>query len=342
MRPIRLAASVGVVFAALLVAAPAHAQLCGHLPDNGSTAKTENFNTLPTSGSSNTNASVPSEFAFVESPGNLTFAADNGSNSAADTYSYGQTGSSDRAFGELTSGSVSSTLGACFVNNTPSSFTGFLVSYSGEEWRLGVADATLDQLDFQYSLNAVSLQSGTYLNVDSLDFTTPNNATAGAKDGNSAANRVAFQPTFINAAVLPGDTYYIRWLPSNISGANDGLAIDDFTMTGVQPNIDVDGDTVPDWLDNCPQDANAGQQDGDGDGSGDACDPVDGDADGIPDASDNCPKVSNADQANGDGDGAGDACDPLVAAPAPAPTTTTKKKCKKRKAAKIAKRCKRR
>jgi hypothetical protein len=340
MGPLRLAASIGVVFAALLAAAPAHAQLCGQLPEAGSTTKTENFNTLSASGSSNT--SVPSEFAFVESPASLTYAADNGSNSAANTYSYGQTGSSDRAFGELTSSGSNSTLGGCFANNTPSPFIGFLVSYSGEEWRLGVADATLDRLDFQYSLNATSLISGTYLDVDGLDFTTPNNATAGAKDGNSAANRTAFQPTFINAAVLPGDTYYIRWLPSNISGANDGLAIDDFTMTGVQPNIDVDGDTVPDWLDNCPQDANAGQQDGDGDGSGDACDPLDGDADGIPDASDNCPKVPNADQANGDGDGAGDACDPLAAAPAPAPTTAKKKKCKKRRAAKISKRCKRR
>lgn len=35
---------------------------------------------------------------------------------------------------------------------------------------------------------------------------------------------------------------------------------------------DQDGDGVGDWVDNCPEDANAGQEDLDGDGRGDACD----------------------------------------------------------------------
>src|SRR5262249_14077193 len=35
---------------------------------------------------------------------------------------------------------------------------------------------------------------------------------------------------------------------------------------------DTDGDGVPDHLDNCPLDANLGQEDTDGDGVGDACD----------------------------------------------------------------------
>src|SRR5436190_12892469 len=54
----------------------------------------QNFNSLPTTGSSNPSSSLPLEFGFNESPGNITFAADNGSNSAGDTYSYGATGSS--------------------------------------------------------------------------------------------------------------------------------------------------------------------------------------------------------------------------------------------------------
>ena len=41
----------------------------------------------------------------------------------------------------------------------------------------------------------------------------------------------------------------------------------------------------------------------------------DADGDGVPDASDNCPLAANPDQADGDGDGQGNACDPLIVAP---------------------------
>ncbi len=64
---------------------------------------------------------------------------------------------------------------------------------------------------------------------------------------------------------------------------------------------DVDGDGVPDVLDNCPAFANPTQADGDGDGAGDVCD--------------NCPSAANADQADGDGDEWGDACDGCPSVP---------------------------
>jgi hypothetical protein len=214
-----------------------HAQLCGQL---SGVNFTQNFNTLATIGSNN-QMPPTSEFAFNESPGNLTYAADNGSNSAADTYSYGATGTSDRAFGELTSGTVVSTLGACFTNNTNHAFTSLIIGYTGEEWRLGAADATLDRLDFQLSTSAgATLTSGTYINVDDLDFITPANAGAGPKDGNAAANRTVFAPVAITPAapIQPEQTFYIRWLPANISGANDGLAIDDFSIgTTLAPGV---------------------------------------------------------------------------------------------------------
>jgi hypothetical protein len=87
-------------------------------------------------------------------------------------------------------------------------------------------------------------------------------------------------------------------------------------------DADVDGDGVYAICgDNCPDVANAGQENSDGDSHGDACDncpnadnedQANSDADTFGDACDNCPNDDNQDQANADGDMWGDVCDNCV------------------------------
>src|SRR6185503_10448274 len=88
---------------------------------------------------------------------------------------------------------------------------------------------------FQYSLNASSLTSGTWINAPSLDFLTPNLTGAGAHDGNLSANQtqVGGSIGFLNIPV--GGTFWVRWVDAQLpgGGAEDGLAIDNFSISAV-------------------------------------------------------------------------------------------------------------
>jgi len=81
--------------------------------------------------------------------------------------------------------------------------------------------------------------------------------------------------------------------------------------------VDSDNDGLYDSDDNCPTTANPGQEDVDGDDTGDVCDLCpsapdiqhDEDGDGVGDLCDNCPVKANPAQANVDNDQLGDDCD---------------------------------
>lgn len=199
---------------------------------------TEDFNTLASTGTSST---LPLGWVFAETGTsanvNGLYTAGNGSNNAGDIYSFGETGNSERAFGGLLSGTLTPYLGFWVSNNSGSTIFSLLISYTGEQWRLG-ATGRRDSLDFQYSLNATSIDdnSATWSNVNSLDFKAPNTGpSAGMLDGNSATNRVLISGSILGLNISNGTSFYIRWKDADVSGAEDGLAIDDFSIEIVPP-----------------------------------------------------------------------------------------------------------
>src|SRR5262249_50928793 len=122
------------------------------------------------------------------------------------------------------------------------------------------------------------------------------------------ADRVADDP-----ALLPGRRAMSIWIILALAACNQVLGLER-TYTAEQ---DVDGDHVPNGVENCPDVPNPDQADRDHDGVGDACDGCpdvaggdnhDEDGDRRADRCDLCPAVPDF-QLDADGDGIGDACD---------------------------------
>ncbi|MDW8211177.1 MAG: YDG domain-containing protein, partial [Cytophagales bacterium] len=220
----------------------------------------QDFNTLANSGTNNTTLPLGWYFAESGTNANAFYRADNGTSNTGDTYSYGATGNTERAFGGLLSGALIPTIGAQFINNTGEPITNLKISYRGELWRVGTASRE-DRLEFQYSLDATSLTTGTWQSVPQLNFSTsvfPSTVTTstGAKDGNTTFVEIEHTITGLN--IPNGATFWIRWNDFNASGADDGMAIDNFTIqtnTGKPtatltsaPNVTTPGGTFYDFV----------------------------------------------------------------------------------------------
>jgi len=209
-------------------------------------AATQSFDMLSNTAGSTTNTLAITGWFLTESGGgardNEQYAVDTGASGTGDTYSYGAAAATDRALGGLRSGTLIPIIGSCYTNNTGATIASLGVAYTGEEWRLGTAART-DQINFEYSTNATDLVTGTWTGVAALNFVTPVTATTGAKDGNAAANRTALSSAIATLSIANGATFWIRWTDTDATGADDGLSVDDFSLTPngsvVLPNLTI-------------------------------------------------------------------------------------------------------
>ena len=197
-------------------------------------AYTQNFDTLGNTDGSTTNSSLPTGLALTESGGgardNEQYAVNTGNSNTGDTYSYGTAGSTDRALGGLRSGTLIPIIGAEFFNDTGSTITLLDIAFIGEQWGLGAANRA-DRLAFQYSTNAISLTTGTYLDFTALDFVSPDTSGPGAHNGNAIGNFTALSATITNLQIADNASFWLRWSDIDATGADDGLAIDNFSLT---------------------------------------------------------------------------------------------------------------
>ena len=215
----------------------------------------ENFDTLANA----TGSVVPPGWQFIETgtSANTTYGAGTGSATTGNTYSFGATGSTERAFGSVRTSGVASTFGALVTNVTGGTITALTIEFTGEQWRLG-ALGRVDQLDFSYSTDATSVGTGSWLDVDALDTIAPvTSGITGALDGNAPENQILISHTLSGLNLLTGSGLWLRWVDVDASGSDDGLAIDNFSILAVQSTTGGGGGDPQSVPENLPTGATA-------------------------------------------------------------------------------------
>jgi hypothetical protein len=211
----------------------------------------EDFDTLATA----TGSAVPAGWQFIEAGtgANSTYGAGSGSSNLGNTYSFGAVDSTDRAFGSVRTGSVASTIGTIIINETGGIITQLKIDFTGEQWRLG-ALSRVDQMDFGYSTDATSVDTGSWLDVDALDLIGPvTTGVTGSLDGNATENQSLVSHTISGLSLPIGSNLWLRWVDLDASGSDDGLAIDNFSITAIESGGSTGGgggdvENVPDHL----------------------------------------------------------------------------------------------
>jgi endonuclease/exonuclease/phosphatase family metal-dependent hydrolase len=217
---------------------------------------TQNFDMLAGTGTANTwtdNDTLPGWYASTNAGGSrfgtvTIYRAGAGAENNGALYSFGDVGSAERALGSLASGTPGDfAWGVRFTNDTASAQTNFTISYTGEQWRVG--NTNIHKLTFCYQVgasltNADAPSNQVWTAFTALDFNNPTtNGTSRALVGNQPTNQVVFTNVVLaGVVVLPGQELFLRWFDPDDTGFDDGLGIDNLTVSfqatnGSSPNV---------------------------------------------------------------------------------------------------------
>ena len=193
------------------------------------TAYTQNFDSLSNSAES---SALPEGWFMLESGSNANnlYNINTGTTYTADTYSFGSIDATERALGGIQGTALVPVFGASFTNNTGGTIESLTIEYTGEEWWLGKT-SHIDRLIFEYRPNTTTLPDSPWIEFDPLSFLTPKNTGASLKNGNLTENRNLIHQTITGLHIEDGDTFWIRWRDFDAVGNDDGLAVDDFSIT---------------------------------------------------------------------------------------------------------------
>jgi endonuclease/exonuclease/phosphatase family metal-dependent hydrolase len=203
----------------------------------------QDFDSLAGSGSANMwtdNSTLVGWYASKSASSNTitNYIANAGSLNTGSLYSYGATGSANRALGVLVSGTTGNiAFGVRFTNDTASARSNIVISFTGEQWRN--ANVAAQTLAFSYRTgNSVTDADGAenfaWTPFPDLNFPTPvSGGITGALDGTAPANQILFTNIpLAGVMVQAGQELFLRWfLARPDSGSSPGVAIDNLTVS---------------------------------------------------------------------------------------------------------------
>ncbi|MCP9814689.1 ExeM/NucH family extracellular endonuclease [Synechococcus lacustris] len=226
------------------------------MPALFSTSYSQDFNSLAASGTANAwaNDTTILGWHLFRQPANTPVAiaaykTDTGATNTGSFYSYGSTGSSERALGGLASAStyfgspasaaVAGWIALSLKNQSSSNISSLTIGFSGEQWRNGGNAETQSMLmEYGYGTNFSDVTTWNKPASSFKNFTSPiATTTAAAVDGNNAGKISSLGGNLDLTATpwTPESNLWLRWIDNNDAGNDHGLAIDDLSITTSTP-----------------------------------------------------------------------------------------------------------
>lgn len=204
---------------------------------------TQNFNTLATTGTTNTwtnNSTISSWYSQRTGTG-TTYEATTGTATAGNLYSFGSASNTDRSIGSIGSSNAAAgnfAHGVLLRNTSGNIISSITVTYTLEQWRNG-NNTTPNVVTFWYQTSTSTISSLTpnnntgWTQVSALSTQSPiNTGTAGALDGNATANKSTLTNISIPSLSLANNSYImLKWEDPDHTGTDHGLGIDDVTIS---------------------------------------------------------------------------------------------------------------
>ncbi len=216
-------------------------------------SNSENFDALINTGSGTwtDNSTIANWYSQRFGTG-TTYSASTGSSNAGGLYSFGSTGATERALGSIGSNNAAVggfAHGVQLKNTSGGTVSNVQVSYTLEQWRNSGTNV-VNQLYCYYkkstnridSLNPPDTFHIPPVDINAINGWTPisgltlvapiSTGTAGALDGNAAANRVSISGFTIPGLTLANNEFLmIKWDDSNHVTSDHGLGIDDVNIS---------------------------------------------------------------------------------------------------------------